>query len=157
MRGPTTLLLLLAVVLGTGCLSDPSTTDPDLTQVVFAPALGVDINASTRLDGGVYIRDLTVGTGTLAAVGQPVHVRYIGWLADGTKFEENPAPAPLLSFTLGANQVIRGFDAGIVGMRVGGIRQLVIPPSQGYGSAGSPPDIPGGAVIVFRVEVIGVQ
>jgi peptidylprolyl isomerase len=157
MRGPSALLLLLAAGLGTGCLSDPSTTDPDLTQVVFAAALGVDISASTRLEGGVYIRDLTVGTGALAEVSQPVHVRYIGWLANGTKFDENPAPNPLLSFTLGTNQVIRGFDAGIVGMRVGGIRQLVIPPSQGYGAAGSPPDIPGGAVLVFRVEVIGVQ
>ncbi len=157
MRGHVALLLLLAAGLGTGCLSDPSPSDPDLTQVVFAPALGVDIGASTRLESGVYIRDLTVGSGALAEVAKPVHVRYTGWLANGTKFEENPAPAPLLSFTLGANQVIRGFDAGIVGMRVGGIRQLVIPPSQGYGAVGSPPDIPGGAVIVFRVEVIGVQ
>lgn len=156
MRGPS-VLLLLAAGLGAGCLSDPSTADPDLTQIVFAPALGVDISASTRLADGVYIRDLTVGTGALAEVAQPVHVRYTGWLANGTQFDANPAPAPLLSFTLGTNQVIRGFDAGIVGMRVGGIRQLVIPPSQGYGAAGNPPSIPGGAVIVFRVEVIGVQ
>jgi FKBP-type peptidyl-prolyl cis-trans isomerase len=81
---------------------------------------------------------------------------YTGWLTDGTRFDGNMPNGPTLPFTLGAREVIPGWDEGITGMRVGGRRQIVIPPELGYGSMGSGP-IPGNATLVFEVELAGVQ
>lgn len=157
MRSLSARLLLVAAALVAGCLTEDSPGDPDLTTITFAPALGVDLAASTQLSTGVYVRDLTVGSGATAnTAGQVVQVRYTGWLSNGTQFDRNASPAAPLGFTLGASQVIRGFEAGVMGMRVGGSRQVIIPPSQGYGwqTVGT---IPAGSVIVFRIEVIEVQ
>jgi peptidylprolyl isomerase len=127
-----------------------------IETTTFAPALGVDLAASTRTSTGLYYRDLTVGTGATVAAGQLVSVRYTGWLANGTQFDSNVSSASPFEFTLGSGQVIPGFDQGIAGMRVGGRRQVIIPPALGYGAAGSG-TIPGNAVIVFTVEVVGVR
>jgi FKBP-type peptidyl-prolyl cis-trans isomerase len=104
--------------------------------------------------------DVRVGTGTAASNGRPVTVTYTGWLYDpsraegkGTQFDSNPA----FSFTLGTGGVIRGWDLGVVGMRVGGLRRLTIPPELAYGSAGRPPAIPSNATLVFDVELLSVQ
>lgn len=104
--------------------------------------------------------DLRVGTGTAASNGRAVIVSYTGWLFDparpeqkGTQFDSNPA----FSFTLGVGGVIRGWDLGVVGMRVGGQRRLTIPPELGYGGAGSPPRIPANASLVFDIELLSVQ
>jgi FKBP-type peptidyl-prolyl cis-trans isomerase len=103
--------------------------------------------------------DLVAGTGTTAATGRSVTVKYTGWLYDpsrpeskGTQFDSNT-----ITFTLGAGSVIRGWDMGVVGMRVGGQRRLTIPPELAYGSAGRPPTIPGSATLVFDVELLNVQ
>lgn len=155
MRRPLIPALLLLAPLA-GCLTEDTPADPDLTAVAYAPALEVNLAASTRLPTGVYIRDLTVGTGATASLsGQIVQVRYTGWLPNGTQFDQNAAPAQPLGFTLGASQVIRGFEAGVVGMKAGGIRQVVIPPSQGYGwqQVGT---IPAGSVTVFRITLLEV-
>ncbi len=149
------LALPLALLLLGGCLTSETVGDPDLTKVTYAPALGVDIAASTRLTGGLYVRDLVVGNGALADIGKAVFVYYTGWLSDGTKFDERLAPASAFGFSLGLGQVIQGWDRGVPGMKVGGIRQLIIPPSLGYGQIGSG-TIPGGAVLVFRVELVSV-
>jgi peptidylprolyl isomerase len=127
-----------------------------IETTTFAPTLGVDLAASTRTATGLYYRDLTVGTGATVAAGQLVSVRYTGWLANGTQFDSNVSSGSAFEFTLGTGQVIPGFDQGVSGMRVGGRRQIIIPPALGYGAAGSG-TIPGNAVIVFTVEVVGVR
>jgi len=147
--------LSLVVLLTAACITSETVGDPDLTKVTYAPALGVDLAASTRLVGGLYVRDLVTGNGALADIGKSVFVYYTGWLSDGTKFDERLAPASAFGFALGLGQVIQGWDRGVPGMKVGGVRQLVIPPSLGYGQIGSG-SIPGGAVLVFRVELVSV-
>ena len=104
--------------------------------------------------------DLRVGTGATATTGRPVTVSYTGWLYDparpeskGTQFDSSTS----FAFTLGVGGVIRGWDTGVVGMRVGGQRRLTIPPELAYGSAGHPPAIPGGATLVFDIELLSVQ
>ena len=103
--------------------------------------------------------DLRVGTGTAASNGRTLTTNYTGWLYDparpegkGTQFDSGTHP-----FTLGAGSVIRGWDQGLVGMRVGGLRRLTIPPELGYGSAGAAPRIPPNASLVFDIELVNVQ
>jgi len=103
--------------------------------------------------------DLRVGTGTAASNGRTLTVAYTGWLFDparpdqkGTQFDSGTA----FSFTLGAGRVIRGWDQGVLGMQVGGLRRLTIPPELAYGSTGSGP-IPPNASLVFDIELLSVQ
>jgi FKBP-type peptidyl-prolyl cis-trans isomerase len=118
--------------------------------------LGVDIGASTQLPSGLIVRDLQVGDGAEAVSGSRVAVLYTGWLTDGTRFDGNQPAGPTLPFTIGAQEVIPGWDEGVAGMRVGGRRQLIIPPELGYGPYGSGP-IPPNATLVFEVELVGIQ
>lgn len=106
--------------------------------------------------------DLRVGTGTDAATGLTVSVDYTGWLYDGSKadlkglkFDSSVGGTPL-AFVLGSGQVIQGFDVGMTGMKVGGARRLIIPPSLGYGAIRNG-SIPAFATLVFDVELVGVQ
>jgi FKBP-type peptidyl-prolyl cis-trans isomerase FkpA len=107
--------------------------------------------------------DLAVGTGRQAAAGNHVSVYYTGWLYNtaatdhkGQQFDSLTSGSGF-AFVLGVGQVIRGFDQGVVGMAVGGKRRLVIPPSLGYGSAGSGSTIPPNATLVFEIELINVS
>lgn len=102
--------------------------------------------------------DLIVGSGRQAANGDRLTVNYTLWLYDPTKGDNKgrQLQSGPFQFTLGAGQVIRGFDQGVPGMAIGGKRRLVIPPSLAYGSAGSPPDIPPNATIVFEVELVNI-
>lgn len=153
---PLRTLPLAALILGLGaCLAGPEVAEPDIRSTTFHASLGVDIPASTELPGGTFYRDLSVGAGEVAASGHTVTVRYTGWLANGTKFDETAAGAPGIQFQLGAAQVIAGWDAGLPGMRVGGLRQLIIPPSQGYGRNGFGP-IPGNSILVFNVYLTAI-
>ncbi|HEU4563148.1 MAG TPA: FKBP-type peptidyl-prolyl cis-trans isomerase [Gemmatimonadaceae bacterium] len=129
---------------------------PDIENTTFAPALGVDLAASTKTSSGLYYRDITVGAGAVVSPGQEVSVHYTGWLSDGTKFDENTAGEVPLTFHLGGGQVIAGWDQGVAGMRVGGKRQLIIPPSLGYGSSDYGP-IPGNSILVFDIEVVSAD
>jgi FKBP-type peptidyl-prolyl cis-trans isomerase FkpA len=137
------LWILAALVCFSACGSTPT-----------SPSTGVNVAFSTT--------DLTVGTGTTATAGRLVSVNYTGWLYDaskaenkGTQFDSSTGRGPF-SFVLGAGQVIAGWDQGVVGMKVGGKRRLVIPPSLGYGAAGVGP-IPGNSTLVFDVELLAVQ
>ena len=132
-----------------------STTAPTIESTAFAPVLGVDLAASTKAPSGLYYRDMTVGTGAAVANGQQLSMRYTGWLANGTQFDSNVNGSPLV-FRLGTRAVIDGWDLGIVGMKVGGRRQLILPPALGYGAAGNG-SIPGNAILVFIVDVLSAQ
>ena len=129
---------------------------PTIESATFAASLGVDLTASTRTSAGLYYRDLIVGTGTVAASGNALAVHYAGFLTSGTEFDYNIAPQTPYPFTLGNGSVIAGWDQGVPGMRVGGRRQLIIPPNLGYGSAGSGA-IPGNSILVFTVDLVTVR
>ena len=102
--------------------------------------------------------DPRVGTGAEATVGRGASVRYAGWLYSTTAADNKGTPfdAGSFSFVVGTG-VITGFSQGVQGMRVGGLRRVVIPPNLGYGAAGSPPSIPGNATLLFEIELLAVQ
>jgi len=109
----------------------------------------------TTASGLVY-EDLAVGAGAEAVSGKPVTVHYTGWLSDGTKFDSSKDRNDPFRFGLGQGQVIRGWDEGVQGMKVGGKRKLTIPPQLGYGEHGMGP-IPPNATLVFDVELMAVR
>ncbi|MFB1482418.1 FKBP-type peptidyl-prolyl cis-trans isomerase [Corallococcus sp. RDP092CA] len=146
-------LLLCAVLALAGC-GDSSSGDP--AKVTYAESLGVDLAAMNKSESGLYTQDLVVGTGKEAVKGSRVQVHYAGWLTDGSMFDNSRARGEAFTFSVGAGQVIDGWDEGLVGMRAGGKRKLVIPSDLGYGSRGSAPVIPGDAVLVFDVELMNV-
>jgi FKBP-type peptidyl-prolyl cis-trans isomerase len=103
------------------------------------------------------IEDVKVGDGDEAKPGQSVTVHYVGTLTDGSKFDSSRDRNKGFSFTLGAGQVIKGWDQGVAGMRVGGVRKLTIPPELGYGSRGFPGAIPPNSTLLFEVELLSVK
>ena len=114
-----------------------------------------------RTASGLQYEDTVVGQGDIARAGDDVSVHYTGWLqtgdTKGQKFDSSKDRGQPFSFGLGAGQVIRGWDEGVQGMRVGGTRQLVIPPELGYGSRGAGGVIPPGATLLFEVELLSVD
>ena len=102
------------------------------------------------------IEELKVGTGAEAKAGDEVRVHYTGWLTDGTKFDSSVDRGQPFSFTLGVGMVIRGWDEGVAGMKVGGKRKLTIPAHLGYGARGAGRVIPPNATLVFEVELLGI-
>jgi peptidylprolyl isomerase/FKBP-type peptidyl-prolyl cis-trans isomerase FkpA len=102
------------------------------------------------------IEDLVIGTGHAAASGQRVTVHYTGWLTNGSKFDSSKDRSEPFAFSLGRGQVIKGWDQGVEGMKVGGKRKLTIPPELGYGARGAGGVIPPNATLVFEVELLGV-
>src|SRR5215467_9908502 len=105
---------------------------------------------------GLTVEDVVVGDGTLAVAGQRVTVHYTGWLTDGTKFDSSKDRGDPFVFPLGAGHVIKGWDEGVQGMKVGGTRKLTIPPDLGYGARGAGGVIPPDATLVFEVELLGI-
>jgi FKBP-type peptidyl-prolyl cis-trans isomerase len=105
----------------------------------------------------LQIEDLTVGTGEEATSGDTVEVNYTGMLTDGTVFDASEKHGKTFSFTVGAGNVIEGWDEGVPGMKVGGTRKLTIPSDMAYGDSGIPGVIPGGATLVFEVELVSIQ
>jgi len=105
----------------------------------------------------LIIEDIEVGDGDEAVPGRLVKVHYTGWLTDGTKFDSSLDRGQPFSFQLGAGQVIRGWDKGVEGMKVGGKRKLTIPSDMAYGKRGAGGVIPPNAVLVFEVELLDVS
>lgn len=129
-----------------------------LGLALAAAACGSSSPTAPAVDVPYAQTDLRVGTGAEAVAGKRLLVNYAGWLYDagrpdqkGQQFDANS-----YSFDLGAGMVIKGWDQGLAGMKVGGVRRLIIPPALGYGAAGNPP-IPGNATLVFDVELVAVQ
>ena len=151
-------LVAAALVPLVACSKPPAGAPADVAieTTTFDSALHVDLKASTRTPSGLYYRDVVVGDGPVAVTGQTVAAGYVGWLANGKQFDASPEGQPY-PFVLGAHSVIAGWDEGVAGMHVGGKRQLIIPPTLGYGAVGRPPVIPGNAVLVFSVELVSVK
>lgn len=130
-----------------------------------SPAPAAPTSPSVGLDVPFGIEDLRVGTGREAMNGDALSVNYTGWLYDpnapenkGARFDSGAIPsAGFPEYVLGAGQVIAGWERGLPGMRVGGLRRLVIPPALGYGASGRPPTIPGNATLLFEVELLGIE
>ena len=142
-------LLIPMLVIALSC--GDSGGGPASPTAPSSPSVGLNVPFS--------VTDLRVGTGAEAMNGDSVSVAYTGWLYDpnvqdnkGTQFDSNNN----FPFVLGAGDVIRGWDDGVAGMRVGGLRRIVIPPDLGYGSAGRGP-IPPNATLLFEVELLGIS
>ena len=130
--------------------------------VVLTVSVGVggsmaESNQEVTTPSGLKYVDQTVGTGDVAVVGKNVSVHYTGWLENGKKFDSSVDRGQPFSFPLGAGRVIKGWDEGVQGMKVGGKRKLTIPSDLGYGSRGAGGVIPPNATLIFDVELLGVR
>jgi FKBP-type peptidyl-prolyl cis-trans isomerase FkpA len=116
---------------------------------------------SIKTASGLFIEDLVVGSGAAASPGQRVSVHYTGWLdaggQPGNKFDSSKDRGQPFMFSLGRGEVIRGWDEGVAGMKVGGKRKLTIPPDLGYGARGAGGVIPPNATLLFEVELLAVR
>ena len=111
----------------------------------------------TTTASGLVFEELVVGSGNAAASGQKVSVHYTGWLTNGTKFDSSKDRGDPFIFPLGKGQVIKGWDEGVQGMKIGGVRKLTIPPNLGYGARGAGGVIPPNATLVFEVELLAIK
>jgi FKBP-type peptidyl-prolyl cis-trans isomerase len=111
----------------------------------------------TKTASGLEYWDIKVGTGAVAQTGQHVKVDYTGWLTNGKQFDSSVGTGKPFEFMLGASQVIKGWDEGVAGMKVGGKRQLRIPPDLAYRAAGHPPQIPPNSTLIFDVQLVDVK
>ncbi|MEE9309706.1 MAG: FKBP-type peptidyl-prolyl cis-trans isomerase [Cocleimonas sp.] len=149
----STLLITLPFSLLISACTDSAKTS-SIKEVVVAPA---PISS-------LIIDDVKVGTGAVATAGQTVSVHYTGWLYDakaankhGKQFDSSRTRGTPFQFPLGGGRVIKGWDQGVAGMKIGGQRTLTIPSAMGYGARGAGGDIPPNAVLIFDVELIGVK
>lgn len=118
---------------------------------------GADEKPKKTLEGGVIVKDLKLGNGPLCKPGRMVTVYYTGRLKSNNKVFDQSQQGPGFKFRLGRGEVIKGWDVGLAGMKVGGKRLITIPPNMGYGQKGSPPTIPGSSTLLFEVELKAVN
>lgn len=143
------LILALAAVVMTSCKEQKE-------QPATATAPKADVAAMTKTASGLAYQDLKAGSGPAPTVGKQVKVHYTGWLENGTKFDSSVDRGEPLVFTIGVGQVIPGWDEGVLTMKTGGKRKLVIPANLGYGAAGAGGVIPPNATLIFEVELLDV-
>jgi len=146
--------LLLLAAAASACGVDDADVASNPATETFAPVTGVTIANMRTTTNGLYIQDLTIGAGIEAISGRIVSVLYTGWLTTGQVFDSNTTP-PGIQFTLGRGSVIPGWDVGLVGMRPGGKRKLVIASPLAYGSEGQG-DIGKNKTLIFDVTLLSV-
>ena len=155
-RSTLAALLLVSGALAAACGSD-STTDvppvPNIDTITFASSLGINLATFTKTGYGLYYKDITAGTGPTVATGDSLFVHYFGYFPTGIVFDSNPATATPYVFKVGAGGVIAAWDSGAVGMKIGGQRTLIVPPSLGYGSTAHG-SIPANSVLVFVITAV---
>jgi FKBP-type peptidyl-prolyl cis-trans isomerase FkpA len=137
---------LIAAVFAAGMLITPHLQGATMSEA-----------KTTTTTTGLKYEDVKLGTGEEAKAGKTVSVHYTGWLTDGKKFDSSKDRGQPFEFPLGGGRVIKGWDEGVQGMKVGGVRKLTIPASLGYGSRGAGGAIPPDATLVFEVELLGVK
>jgi FKBP-type peptidyl-prolyl cis-trans isomerase len=149
---------IAAIVISSAALWAQTPTHKPKVQVV------PNTNAPTKVtgdgvktDSGLQYWDITVGTGAVAKDGSHVKVHYTGWLTTGKKFDSSVDAHRPFEFTIGKGDVIKGWDEGVTGMKVGGKRQLRIPPELAYGESGYPGAVPANATLIFDVQLLGVR
>lgn len=135
---------------------DKNETSP-IPSPTTSPENTMNPNQSSTPSAGLKIEDEKIGTGDVAVPGKKVTVNYLGTLTDGKKFDSSYDRNEPFTFNLGAGEVIKGWDGGVAGMKVGGKRKLTISPELGYGEAGAPPVIPGNAILIFEIELLKVE
>lgn len=130
-----------------------------LVSVLSLPVIAADVKSGkmTTTASGLKFADLIIGNGASPAKGKQVKVHYIGTLEDGTKFDSSVERKQPFSFVIGTGQVIKGWDEGLMGMKVGGRRKLVIPPSLGYGAKSAGRLVPPNSTLLFVVELLEAQ
>ncbi len=150
---PLALPLVLLTLAGTGCLRDepagPSVDYQVIEEVDFAESLGIDLDAMTVTDEGIYIQDLVEGGGAEADFGDMVEIVYTGYLNTGVQY----LPEDTIEFQLGGEIVPEGVHLAMLGQQVGGQRLMIIPPRYGYG-AREYENVPAGSILIFTVELL---
>ena len=151
------ILIIALLILGGAAFLVYTTSQNKQAENNLTAAGLPDTSNLTTTASGLQYKDVTVGSGTEAKEGDTVSVHYTGWLTDGTKFDSSVDRGQTFSFTLGQGGVIAGWDEGVVGMKEGGKRILVIPSNLGYGPNGASGVIPPNATLIFEVELLDVQ
>ena len=123
----------------------------EIGRTTFDPSLRIHLDSMSRRPSGLYVQDLVTGNGAVAARGRSVVVRYTGWLTTGKQFDSGE-----ITVTLGQNKTIRAWEEGLLGMRVGGKRKLVVPPYLAYGNRAQGDLIPPNSVLIFEMEALSV-
>jgi len=158
---PSLLLVFILIYAAAICLGQ---TQPSHTAAKKATTSAPAATGPTKVTGpgtsapsGLKYWDIKVGTGATAESGKKVKVDYTGWLTNGKKFDTSVGTGKPFEFTLGQGDVIKGWDEGVAGMKVGGKRQLRIPPDLAYGDRGAGGVIPPNATLIFDVKLLGVE
>jgi FKBP-type peptidyl-prolyl cis-trans isomerase len=160
LKGTVLVLILLASNISFAQTAPTHTTPAKKAPVAKRPATSGPTKVTgepTKAADGLEYWDIKVGTGAVAQAGQTVKVHYTGWLTSGKKFDSSVGKAPFEVTPLGSAPVIKGWNEGIIGMKVGGKRQLRIPPDLAYGQNGYPGVIPPGATLIFDVQLLSAQ
>lgn len=152
MRGITAIPAVLLALLATACASAGGAPETDPTAISYAPELEVDFSEMEQNSAGVWFEEVAPGTGSTARRGDLVRIHYLGFLPDGTVVDSSLGSGPL-AFELGSPEVIRGWNLGIEGMKVGERRRMVLKPSLAYGHQGNDA-VPPNSVLVFEIQLI---
>lgn len=155
MRALPALVLAASLVVPAASLGGSGCTPPVAPKE--PPPAGAPSGSTSAASGdSLEITDVVEGSGPAVRKGSAISVEYTGRLVDGTVFDSSKDAGKAFTFIVGNGTVIRGWDLGVIGMKKGGKRKLVVPPRLGYGAAGSPPRIPGDATLIFEIELVHV-